>query len=131
MGGTAAGLSVSIDWWHLVGAIASLIGAFYALVKIIVAQFNKNLDIRFAAQEQVRSNAQGEWARRFTTLEDGQRELDRRFNEHLVELPLKYQRREDAIRQEVNIISRLDGLAGLFEERFKQMDQKIERRRQP
>jgi hypothetical protein len=125
---SGAGLIVTIDWGHLVGAIAFLIGAYYALVKVIVAQFNKNLDMRFKALELVRNNAQGEWSRRFSTIEEDVRGLDKRFTEHLVALPNQYQRREDAIRQEVNIISRLDGLAGLFEERFEKMDQKIERR---
>lgn len=124
-------MTITIDWWQVLTAITALIGAYYALVKVIVAQFNKNLDVRFKAQEEVRSNAQGEWSRRFDTFDGGLKHLETRFNEHLVELPLKYQRREDAIRQEVTIINRLDGLATLFEERFQQMDQKIERRRHP
>lgn len=125
----AQGLTVAIDWWHLLGAIASLIGAFYALVKVIVAQFNKNLDIRFKAQDQVRSVAQGEWTRRFDALEEGQHTLEDRFNSHLQSLPLDYQRREDAIRQEVAIIARLDGLARLTNQRCDQLDQKVERLR--
>jgi hypothetical protein len=125
---SGAGLIVTIDWGHLVGAIAFLIGAYYALVKVIVAQFNKNLDMRFKAQELGPQQRPGRMVQALQHDRGGREGLDKRFTEHLVALPNQYQRREDAIRQEVNIISRLDGLAGLFEERFEKMDQKIERR---
>jgi hypothetical protein len=114
--------------------VVALIGGFWALVKIIVSQFNKNLDIRFLAQEEVRNGAQSEWTRRFDELVEGtetrqdvsQRQLEERFNSHLTKLPLEYWRREDAIRQEVAVVSRLDGLAAMVVKKFDQTDEKIE-----
>jgi predicted transcriptional regulator len=113
--------------------VVALIGGFWALVKIIVSQFNKNLDVRFKAQEEVRTGAQSEWTRRFDELSKGQRDqvanqrqLEQRFNKHLETLPLEYWRREDAIRQEVAIVSRLDGLAAMVVKKFDQTDEKIE-----
>lgn len=119
-------MTLHIELWHVLSLAVSLVVGYWALVKVIVTQFGRTLDVRFQAQEDVRSVAQGEWSRRFDALEQGQREADKRFNRHLQELPEKYQRREDAIRQEVSIISRLDGLAGLVEAKFQKTDEKIE-----
>lgn len=120
----------NLELWELLlsalGAIATLLGGYWALVRIIVAQFKKNLDERFRAQEEMRALGQAEWNRRFEAIEAGHRAMDQRFNLHLQELPLKYQRREDAIRQEVAIIARLDALAGLVERQFQNTDSKIE-----
>jgi hypothetical protein len=119
-------MTFSIEPWHLISMVIALIGGYWALVKVIVWQFNKNLDTRFTAQDEVRTLAGNEWNRRFDALERGQAAADLRFTSHLLELPEKYQRREDAIRQEVAIISRLDGLGVMVEKKFHQTDMKIE-----
>ena len=119
-------MNLHIELWHLISLAISLVVGYWALVKVIVHQFNKNLDVRFEAMEELRTVSQVEWNRRFDQLERGQREADQRFNSHLQELPLAYQRREDAIRQEVTIINRLDGLAGLVEERFARFHNMLE-----
>lgn len=118
-------MTIQIELWHILTLAVSLVGAFWALVKVIVVLFNKGLDVRFKAQEEIRTNAQEEWKRRFGEIEEDQRTLETRFNQHLQRMPLEYQRREDAIRQEVAIINRLDGVADLVEQRFQLMDQKI------
>jgi hypothetical protein len=94
--------------------------------EVIVWQFNKGLDARFAAQELLRLEGQKNWQQRFETIEADHRALDRAFQQHLQQLPEKYQRREDAIRQEVGIVNRLDGLASLCRDQFQVMDEKIE-----
>jgi hypothetical protein len=126
-------VTVTIEPYHLFAMVVALIVGYWALVKIIVSQFNKNLDIRFLAQEEVRNGAQSEWTRRFDELVAGQRrqdvsqrQLEERFNSHLTKLPLEYWRREDAIRQEVAVVSRLDGLAAMVVKKFDQTDEKIE-----
>lgn len=126
-------MTLTVEPYHLFLMGGALIAGFWALVKIIVAQFDGNLDIRFASQEELRTGAQVEWTRRFDEISGAQREsaaglkgLETRFNAHLTKLPLEYWRREDAIRQEVTIVSRLDGLAGLVEQKFQKTDEKIE-----
>lgn len=123
-------MNIQVEFWELITFAFTLLGvtlgAFLGLIRVIVAQFNKNLDARFSAQEKARTTAQSSWQRNFDELVRALRELERRFTDHLMELPLKYQRREDAIRQEVAIITRLDGLATMMEQKHHQTDQKIE-----
>lgn len=123
-------MTVHVELWHLVSAVFAVIGAYFALVKVIVYQFDKSLDLRFAAQEEIRAEAQKGWQDRFAGLQDNHDALLTRFNEHVqVVLPEKLerlQRREDAIRGEVNMVNRLDGLAELMRDGLRNLDLKFE-----
>ena len=98
--------------------ILALIAAGWALVSIIVSQFTKRLDERFTGQEELRKQREAALDIRFKALEkfigdegDGWRKVERELLELKAALPLQYLRREDAIRQEVVIHSKLDALA--------------------
>jgi hypothetical protein len=128
-------MTVHVELWQLItfgfSVCVAVMGGYWALVQVIVRQFKAHLDERFTTQEEARATAQSGWKRNFDELFKGLRELEKRFNQHLQDLPEKFQRREDAIRQEVGIVNRLDGLAGLVEQRFQNMDEKIEALRRP
>lgn len=123
-------MTIHVELWHLVSAAFALIGAYFALVKVIVYQFDKSLDLRFDAQEVIRAEAHKGWQEKFAGLQANHDALLNRFNEHVqVVLPEKLerlQRREDAIRGEVNMVNRLDGLAELMREGLRNLDLKFE-----
>lgn len=113
---------IQIDFWDLVlmtgSVILCLCGAFWAFVNVIVKQFTSGLDERFISQEKLRAEREQTLDQRFKALElaiksegDGWRTVERELLELKANLPLQYMRREDAIRQEVVIHSKLDALA--------------------
>lgn len=113
---------IQIDFWQLVGmagaVIAALFAASWALINVIVRQFTQRLDERFQGQDDLRAQREKVLDERFKALEtaiksegDGWRTVERELLELKAALPIQYLRREDAIRQEVVIHSKLDALA--------------------
>jgi hypothetical protein len=110
--------AVQVDFWNLVGLLVAFFGCAAGAVKLIVAQFERRLDDRFAAQEQARGESQKHWDGKFCSLENAAKEeagqwlrLERNFMEFKAELPLQYVRREDHVRNQTLIEAKLDGLA--------------------
>jgi hypothetical protein len=91
--------------------VALLITGAWALLKIMVRQYDRSLDQRFAAQEAVRVDARASYEKQFNNLENMFRDLEREFLKHIAQLPKEYVRREDAIRSETVINAKLDALA--------------------
>jgi hypothetical protein len=100
-----------LELWHLFGMLVTLIGGYWALITIIVRQFNASLTTRFSALETARSEESRMVNERFDRIEASQRTLDREVMTLRVELPDKYVRREDAIRSEMTLHAKFDGLA--------------------
>lgn len=94
----------------IVTVVATIVGGYYALALLVVKQFKADLDERFKAQEAARLEGRKAWDERLARVEADYRALERRFLEHLAELPEKYQRREDTIRFETVINAKLDAL---------------------
>jgi hypothetical protein len=94
----------------LFGAVATLVGAAWALIRIIVRQFEARLDERFQLQEKARMEARLVYNQRFEGLEKDARAREREHMKLLVELPREYVRREDQIRFETGINGKLDAL---------------------
>lgn len=99
----------------LFGAVATLITGAWALVKIVVTQFEKRLGERFDAQEVMRVEGRKLWEERVAKIEDRHGELERSFLKFLADLPKEYQRREDHVRFETVISAKLDALGTKFE----------------
>lgn len=96
-------------------AVAVLVGGVWALIRVVVSQFEKRLDERFAGQEVLRLEGRKQWEERIARLEEKHTELERTFLKFLAELPREYQRREDHIRFELVINAKLDALAAKIE----------------
>lgn len=94
----------------VLSVLVALIGGLFGLSRWFMAQSEQRLDSRFAAMEEARRLSQQQWMDQFEALGDAQERNEQRTVRMLSELPLQYQRREDAIRQEVAIIARLDAL---------------------
>lgn len=101
---------IQFDHWQLFGIVAFLLAGLGGMGKVLLGQIEKRLDARFAGMEQSREAAAAQWRASFATLDQMARGNEQRITQLLIDLPLQYQRREDAIRQEVAIIHRLDAL---------------------
>jgi len=104
-------MTVQLDIWNALGAVVVLIGAFWTLMTIIVKQFNAGLRERFSSLEVSRTEAELRHAERFNRIEESQKSQERDFLILKAELPDKYVRREDAIRSEMTLHAKFDGLA--------------------
>jgi hypothetical protein len=96
-------------------AVVALLGGYFALAKLVVAQFEKRLDERFAAQETARKEGSRVWTERFGRIEARQEAHERDLTQLMRELPTSYVRREDAIRENTTINAKLDALNARIE----------------
>jgi hypothetical protein len=106
------GINLQVEWWHLVGLALSLFGGFWVLIKLMVAQFVRGLDKRFDIIEKDRVETNQLSKERFDRFEEMQRTTERDLLSLRAELPDRYVRREDAIRSEMTLHAKFDGLAG-------------------
>lgn len=113
---------IQVAFWDLMtiaGAVVVVFsGCLWALLQVIVKQFTSNLDVRFKSQDELRQQREKTLDERFKALEkmiksegDGWRVLEKEFMALKAEMPLHYVRREDNIRQEVVMHTKLDALA--------------------
>lgn len=97
-------MTIELNLGNLIFILIALIGAFWTLVKVIVSQYEKSLDTRFATLSE--------------TMEKDQeltRKLEREFLRMQADLPLHYVRREDYIRGQSVLEAKLDGLGTKLE----------------
>lgn len=115
-------MTINVDVWQLIGALGSLLGMFVLVMftagKLLIGQFDRRLNERFMAQDAARKESQRHWDTKFTALENAAaaeaREWQRIEKEILLmkaELPDRYVRRDDYIRNQSVIESKIDGLA--------------------
>lgn len=105
-------MSIQIEIWHIVTLLLSLIGAFWTLIALIVRQFDKGLDKRFDVIDRASTESNKSHMDRFSRIEELQRAHERELLLVKAELPERYVRREDAIRSEMTLHAKFDGLAG-------------------
>jgi hypothetical protein len=104
-------ISLNLELWHLFGIVVTLIGAYWGLIVLLVKQFNAGLTTRFAGLEKSRTEENARTSERFDRIEESQKNLDRDLLMLKAELPDRYVRREDAIRSEMTLHAKFDGLA--------------------
>ena len=105
-------MTVTVELWQVLTLLGGLLGGMAALGRFILIQVEKRLDQKFETMEQSRAAASQQWSASFSAIDSMVRANEQRLTQLLIDLPLQYQRREDAIRQDVSIIHRLDALAG-------------------
>lgn len=97
-------MMLTVDFWQLVGALGALLSVsvtvLLALCKLLLTQFEKRLDGKFAALEHTATQAEAEWRR-----------IDREIMSLKADLPINYVRRDDYIRNQTIIEAKIDGLA--------------------
>ena len=119
-------MQVQIEFWQLVTGVASAIVAFATVVwafgTILVKQFKDSLDARFVAQDEMRKQREKALDERFAGLDktirqegDGWRQVEKEFLKFQRDMPLEYVRREDYIRGQTVIESKLDAVYSKLE----------------
>lgn len=108
-------MQMQIEFWQLVTGVASTIVAFALMVwafgTILVKQFKTQLDHRFTAIQcdlTKRADEEEEVAKQL-------RQFERDFAKFQIDMPLQYVRREDYIRGQTVIESKLDALYSKLE----------------
>jgi hypothetical protein len=115
-------MTVTFDVWDLLKAIGPLLTAFvvamFTVGKLLIGQFDRRLNERFVAQDLARKESQKHWDTKFTALENAAaaeanewRRIERDILLMKAELPNQYVRRDDYIRNQSVIESKIDGLA--------------------
>lgn len=98
---------VTFELWQLITLAVALAGAFAALGRLLLAQFQRSIERSLLQlkeyhereMRQLRADA-GKWS-----------ELEREFYKHLAELPVIYIRRDDYVRGQTVIESKLDAIS--------------------
>lgn len=111
-------MTMQIEIWQMVLLLLAFFGGCAGAGKLLLDQIQKGLDSRFTAQDSSRAAAFDQLSKRLDGIEQtGRKEanewqrMERSFMELKADLPLHYVRREDYIRGQSIIESKLDGLA--------------------
>ncbi len=106
---------IQMELWQLIVAVITLIctviGGFWAVGAVVVGQFNRRLEERFAGQDKSRAEGREQWERRFTLIEKDIANHAKDLQNFRLKVSEEYWRREDAIRQEVVLHAKIDALA--------------------
>jgi hypothetical protein len=122
-------MTVTFEVWDLLKAIGPLLGGFlvamFTLGRLLIGQFDKRLNERFSAQDKAREKSEKHWDSKFSALEQALateakewQRIDREILVMKAELPNQFVRRDDYIRNQSVIESKIDGLALRFENAF-------------
>ena len=115
-------MTVQLEISHLITLVITLLGAVAGVGKMLATQALHHIDDRFVAQEETRHLNHEALQTRLGAIEATAREetgqwqrVERELLSLKADLPLSYVRREDYIRGQSVIESKLDGLAAKIE----------------
>lgn len=110
-------MQITLDLWHLISLLITVLGASAAGGKLLLAQTQRHLDHRFDVQEKARSDNHDALSGRLDRMEsvardemDNWRRIERDLLALKADMPLHYVRREDYIRGQSLIEAKLDAL---------------------
>jgi len=99
-------MTLQLELWHVITLVVTLIGAFFGLFKMLMAQQLSHIDAAFAGQ-----------TKRLEKIEEANREeatnwqrAERELLTLKAELPLNYVRREDYVQAVATIMAKLDAM---------------------
>lgn len=115
-------MAINVDFWQLVmmlGAMAGFaLGVLMGAGKLLLSQLERRLNDRFKAQDETHAMAQRHMDARFGAVEQSfaieakeWQRLERIMMDLKVDLPIMYVRRDDYVRNQSVIESKIDGLA--------------------
>lgn len=99
----------------IIAATVAVVSGAWALVKIMVIQFSRGLDSRFAQAEEARREGRKMLEARFEQIDQAQRRFERELLELKAELPRQYVLREDQIRSETVLNAKIDAVYAKLE----------------
>lgn len=108
-------MQIQVDFWELLLALAALMATFASVVWMfgaaIVKQFEKRLDEKFVAIEDTRKSAGGLMQSQLAQIQD----MERSILNFKAEMPIHYVRRDDYIRGQTVIESKIDAVMSKLE----------------
>lgn len=104
-------MTVQFDFWQLILLLLSFFGAAAAAGRLLLGQFQRHIDDRFAAQQEMLSSIQ------LSNKEEGLQwqRVERELMGLKADLPIAYVRRDDYIRGQSVLESKIDALAMRWE----------------
>ncbi len=106
---------ISVDLWTLIGAFAAFaafwLAGILSLGRMLIARIETNLGERFRAHEAVEDRSRERIDRQYAELDRNVREQHTMHMELLASLPVAYVRRDDYVRGQTVLESKLDALA--------------------
>lgn len=99
-------MTINVEFWHLVSLLLSFLGCCFGFAKLLAAQFEGRLDLRFKAHDD-------NYRRLHDDIHNAKElaELARKLVIELqIALPNEYHRREDAVRSETVNSARWDAI---------------------
>lgn len=105
-------VNMHLELWHVITLLLAVLGAAVGYGKVLLGLYEKRLNERFRHLEELRGVDGAQWEERLGRLEMMCLENARSMAHLQAELPLHYQRREDAVRGESILHAKLDALAG-------------------
>jgi hypothetical protein len=112
-------MTIQIDVWQLIEAASGVLVFFLTIVaflgRMLVNQFKGHVDEKFQTMEKARNTASTHWDQEFKKLDGTARKLETDFLNWKAELPLQYVRREDYVRGQTVIESKIDSVMSKLE----------------
>jgi len=93
-------MTVQLEFWHVISVLLTFFGFAAGVGKLLLMQTQQHIDRRFEALEKNHSREAENWLR-----------VERDLNSLRSELPINYVRRDDYIRGQSVLESKLDALA--------------------
>lgn len=90
---------LTLDLWQAISLLATIVGAFWGIAKMMLNQGSKSLDEKFA---QINKRLDGQ--------EESDKRLERQVGDMRAELPREYVRRDDFVRAISSFDVRVDQL---------------------
>jgi hypothetical protein len=116
--GGAEPMNVQIELWQLITLLLAFFGACGATGKLLLAQTQRHVDASFAAQDRALSESHAQTQRRLEEIQayaqkeaEQWRQIERELHALKADLPLRFVMRDDYVRGQTVIESKLDALA--------------------
>jgi chromosome segregation ATPase len=100
-------MSIEINLQNILVIVIALVGAFWALLKLMAMQYEKGLETRFKGLAESMTSIKTAQATEQATTQ----RLERELLQFKAELPKDYVRREDFIRAIATIETKIDNMA--------------------
>ncbi|EXI62215.1 membrane protein [Mannheimia granulomatis] len=88
-------MTINVDFWHLVGLLLSFLGCCFGFAKLLMSQFQSQLNERYQQQQKTLDKVE---------------DLEHQVHNLNATLPLNYVLREDYIRGQAIIEAKLDAV---------------------
>ncbi|MDP8080232.1 hypothetical protein [Phocoenobacter skyensis] len=88
-------MTITVEFWHLIGYFFSFLATCFGFAKILLAQFHNSMQERYNAQQKVNNKVEA---------------IEKQVNNLNATLPLNYVLREDYIRGQAVLESKMDSM---------------------